>query len=90
MAEYMICSTPSGVGKYIAQTIPQDFMCIEYIATMQKDYFGKITAACPRLFPTKEEAKRYRNRFCDEHGYPLWYVREYNACCNDVRPVEED
>lgn len=86
MAEYMICSTPYGVGKYIAQTIPQDYKCIEYVGAMQKDYFGKITATCPRLFPTKEAAKQYRNRFCDERKLPLWYVREYNATCNNVMP----
>lgn len=51
MAEYMICSTPRGTGRYVAQTIPRDYKCIEYIGTMQKDYFGKITATCPRLFP---------------------------------------
>lgn len=90
MAEYMICSTPQGPGKYVAQTIPEDFKCIEYIGTMQKDYFGKTTAHNPRLFPTKEAAKQYRNRFCDEHKLSLWYVREYNACCNNVMPVEED
>ena len=85
MAEYMICSTPQGPGKYVAQTIPEDFKCIEYIGTMQKDYFGKITATCPRLFPTKDDAKQYRDK-----RYESWYVREYNACCNNVMPVEED
>lgn len=89
MAEYMICSTPRGTGMYIAQTIPRDYKCIEYIGTMQKDYFGKITATCPRLFQTEEAAKQYRNRFCDERKLPLWYVREYNACCNDVLPAKE-
>lgn len=88
MAEYMICSTPRGVGRYIAQTIPQDYKCIEYVGTMQKDYFGKITANSPRLFPTKEAAKQYRNRFCDEHNLPLWSVREYNATCNNVMPAK--
>lgn len=89
MAEYMICSTPRGVGKYIAQTIPQDYKCIEYVGTMYKDYFGKITATCPRLFPTKEAAKQYWNRFCDERKLPLWHISEYNATCNNVMPAKE-
>lgn len=88
MAEYMICSTPRGVGRYVAQTIPRDYKCIEYVGTMQKDYFGKITANCPHLFPTKEAAKQYRNRFCDERKLPLWYIREYNATCNNVMPAK--
>ena len=90
MAEYMICSTPYGVGKYIAETIPQDHKVFEYIGFMQRDYFGKITANCPMLFQTKEAAKQYRNRFCDRHNLPLWHVREYNATCNDVMPVLEE
>lgn len=88
MNEFILCSSATGSGYYLAETKPCQYECHSYIAPLSRDYYGNYGASSAQLFPTKEAARRY----LEAHRGIIpdnWNIREYNAMMNNVLPESE-
>lgn len=85
MNEFILCSSATGFGYYLAETKPCQYECHSYIAALSRDYYGHYGASSAQLFPTKEAARRYLEA---HHGIipDTWHIREYDALMNHVLP----